>query len=392
MQPIYFDHNATTPVAPEVLAAMLPYFSDHFGNPSSVHAAGAEVADALARARSSVARLIGARSPREIVFTSGGTESIQTALRSALALRPKARQVLSSSLEHAAVLAPLDDLGRHGFEALLVNADSEGSVEIDRILNLLDSDSSRAQIAFVSLMAVNNETGVVTDIEALAQVAAACRTSEIPFHVDAVQRAGKLPIKVADIGCDLLSISSHKIYGPKGCGALWVRPGFKLSPLLLGGPQEGDRRAGTENTAAIVGMGAAAEAAMTYLADEDARRQTKALRDHFENGLLAALPGTRVHGGRSVRVDSVSNLGFEGASGEAIVMLLSEYGLCASTGSACSSGNHGASHVLLGMGLDVERAQGAVRFSLGRTSTQTEVDRALELVPRAVNELRSLAP
>ncbi len=384
---LYLDNNATTPVAPEVVDAMLPFLRGEFGNPSSLHPPGERAADALAHARSAVARLIGARSPQDVTFTSGGTESIYAALSGSLALHPARRRIVTSRVEHAAVLAPIERLEeREGYEVVRLEVDGEGRLDLDSARSAIDGGT-----AFVSLQSVNNETGVVTDPATLAAVGEVAREHGAPFHLDAMQAVGKIPVSVADFPLDLLSASAHKFHGPKGCGALWIRPGLELEPLFVGGPQERDRRAGTENVPAIVGTGRAAELAREHVENEPARRSLGALRDRLERELLERLPDARATGTGALRVPSTSNLTFAGISGEALVMMLGERGLAASSGSACSSGKQGASHVLLAMGIPEDRALGALRLSLSRDTPPDEIGQAIDLVAETVALLRELA-
>jgi cysteine desulfurase len=384
MEPIYLDCNATTPVAPEVLDAMLPWLGARCGNPSSLHARGTEAADAVGAARRSVARLIGARSPREIVFTSGGTESDVAALRSHAALAREERgalRVVATAIEHPAVLETLGQLEREGFEIALARVDRDGRLDLDGFVALLDG----APCAAATAMWVNNETGAIQDVGALG---AACRERGVPFHVDGVQAVGRMPIAVGELPIDTLALSAHKLHGPKGAGALYVRRGIPFRALLFGGSQEGGRRAGTENVPGIAGLGRAAELALASLgsAAEVAR-----LRDRLERGVLEALDGVSVNGARGPRIGNTANLTFAGVSGEALVALLSELGVCASTGAACASGKQAPSHVLLAMGLSPAEASSSLRLSLSRTTTETEVDAALRALVEAVRRLRAVA-
>ena len=381
---VYLDNNATSALAPQVLEAMLPWLSGRCGNPSSLHPAGTAAADAVARARRSVARLIGARSPREVVFTSGGTESDVAALRSAAQRARRAGgplRLVGTRIEHAAVLETLKRLEAEGFEVALADCDGQGRVDVAHFERLLDA----GPCALATAMWANNETGVVQDVAALG---AAARARAVPFHVDGVQAVGKLGVDVAALPIDTLALSAHKLHGPKGVGALYVRRGFEFEPLVTGGPQEGERRAGTENVPGVVGLGRAAELALERLARVG---ELAALRDRLEAGLVAALPGVRVHGAGAERLPNTTNLAFEGVSGEALVTLLGEQGLCASTGSACASGKQAASHVLLAMGCDLAETSASLRLSLGFDTPPADVAAALELVPRAVARLRALA-
>ena len=384
MQPIYLDNNATSAVAPEVLEAMLPWLGARCGNPSSLHRLGSDAADALAAARRHVARLIGARSPREILFTSGGTEADVAALHSGARQGRASRgalRLVGTAIEHAAVLATLERLESEGFEVCLARCDDQGRVDVEHFVELLDGAPS----ALATCMWVNNETGVIQDVARLGQ---ACRERGVLFHVDGVQAAGKLPMAVAELPIDSLALSSHKLHGPKGAGALYVRRGVPFEPLLTGGPQEGERRAGTENVPGIVGLGRAAELALAQL---EHTGELARLRDRLESRALAAIPGTRLHGARAERVANTTHLAFEGLSGEALVTLLSELGLCASTGSACASGKQAPSHVLLAMGCDLPETSSSLRLSLSRQTTQAEIEAAGDLLEQAVGRLRALA-
>jgi cysteine desulfurase len=380
---VYLDNNATSVLAPEVLEAMLPWLRGRCGNPSSLHRAGTDAADAVARARRAVARLIGARSPREIVFTSGGSEADVAALRSAarLAAQRGARRVVGTRIEHAAVLETLRALEREGFELALADCDGQGRIDAAHFERLLDE----APCALATAMWANNETGVLQDV---ARLGAAARARGVPFHVDAVQAAGKLAVDVSALALDTLALSAHKFHGPKGVGALYVRRGAPFAPLVTGGPQEDGRRAGTENVPGIVGLGLAAELALERLGRA---AEIAALRDRLEAGLCAALPGVRVHGAGAPRLPNTTNLAFEGISGEALVTLLSELGLCASTGSACASGKQAASHVLQAMGCDLVETSSSLRLSLGQDTTPQDIEAALERIPEAVRRLRALA-
>ncbi len=386
--PPYFDSNATTALAPEVVEALLPFLREGFGNPSSLHPAGTHAGAAVARARSSVGRLLGARSPSEVMFTSGGTESIHAAIWSAVRASPGRRRLVTSAVEHAAVLAPLERLeARDGYEVVRAGVDADGHLDTRAVLDAIDE-----RCALVTLQWVNNETGVVTPTEDLAAIGRECRQNGASFHVDAMQAAGKIPMRVRELEADFVSISAHKFHGPKGSGALWIRPEAAFEPFYVGGPQEHDRRAGTENVPAIVGAGRAAELALAHVEDANARRELALLRDRLERALLERIPAASVNGAGAPRVPSTSSLVFDGVSGEALVMLLGERGLEASSGSACSSGKHGASRVLLAMGVQNERALGALRLSLSRYTRADEVEQALEIVPEAVSILRTIAP
>jgi len=378
---LYFDNNATTAPAREVLEALWPCFTERFGNPSSLHSAGEEAAQAVAAGRAALARLVGAGSPARLCFTSGATESNVTALRSALRAQPGRRRVLASAVEHPAVLEPLAAARSEGCELVTIGVDGEGRLDLDALHAELDE-----RTALVSVMAVNNETGVV---HALAPVAAAARAAGALLHVDAVQAAGKLPFSCEALGADFVAFSAHKLHGPKGVGALYVRRGVELEPLLRGGPQEHERRGGTENVPGIVGFGKAAALAKDWL-DRGGPEQLAALRDRLERGLERAVEGMHVHGRGAPRVCNTANLRFEGISGEALVALCSDEGLCVSTGAACSASRHRPSHVLLAMGLTPAEASSSVRLSLSRYTTEAEVDRAAEILSGAVRRLRAL--
>ena len=381
MEPIYLDCNATTSVATEVLEAMLPWLGARCGNPSSLHLRGSEAADAVGAARRSVARLVGARSASEIVFTSGGTESDVAALFSHARNARAARRIVATAVEHPAVLESLARLAEERFEIALAPVDAEGRLDVERFVALLDE----APCALATAMWANNETGVLNDV---ARLGLACRERGVPLHVDAVQAAGRLPLRVAQLPVDSLALSAHKLHGPKGIGALYLRRGVPFRPLVVGGGQEEGRRGGTENVPAIVGFGRACELALAGL---DRAADIARLRDRLESGALEALLGVNVNGGGAPRLSNTTNLRFEGLSGEALVTLLSALGVCASTGAACSSGKRAPSHVLLAMGLDPAAASSSVRFSLSRETRAAEVETALVRLIEAVVRLRALS-
>jgi cysteine desulfurase len=374
----YLDNNATTPLLPEALAAMLPYFGERFGNPGSLHQAGQRTRLARDAARAQVARLIGARTD-EIVFTSGGTESDNLALRGVLA---PGDHVITSAVEHRAVLATCRRLEALGVDVTIVRVDAAGRVDPDEVRAAL-----RPATRLVSVMMANNETGVLQPVEEIGRIAA---EAEVWFHTDAVQAAGKVPVDVAQLGCHLLSLSGHKLHGPQGIGALYLRAGTPLRPLLCGGGQEGGRRAGTENIPCMVGLGAAAEHARGWLAAGGAAA-TAALRDRLESTLVGSLSRVRINGA-GPRVPTTTNLSFEGIAGSALLVALDLMGVCASTGAACSAGSSEPPYVLRAMGLARDRAGAAVRFSLGQHTTSDEIDWALACVPDAVARLRALSP
>jgi cysteine desulfurase len=379
---LYFDNNATTAAAPEVLAAMWPFHAEHYGNPSSLHSLGDESSRALSTARAALARLIGAGSPARLVFTSGATEANATALASALANCGARRRILTTAVEHPAVLEPLAHARERGFEVVVVGVDGDGRIDRERWRTELDE-----RTALVSVMAANNETGVIHAVEELV---ADARRVGASTHVDAVQACGKLPLDCERLGADFVAVSAHKLHGPKGVGALYVRRGVELVPFLRGGPQEDERRGGTENVPAIVGFGKAAALAREWLAGEGPLRLA-ALRDRLEAALLGALSEVAIHGRGAPRLANTTNLRVEGVSGEALVMLASDEGLCASTGAACSASRHRPSHVLLAMGLSPAQASSSVRLSLSRYTTEAEVDAAAEVLVRAARRLRAVA-
>ena len=378
---VYFDYNATTPVSAEVAEAVARATRDLFGNPSSVHHHGQQAKAALDEARTAVAQLIGAEPP-EVVFTSGGTEADNFAIRGlAEAVEGTGRKhLIASGIEHEAVLNTLKALGRRGWTTTLIPVDSSGIVEPAALEAALTDDT-----ALVSVMHANNEIGTVQPIAALAALAHARGAL---FHTDAVQSAGKIPIDIKALGVDLLAISAHKFNGPKGVGALWIRRGTRLLPILTGGKHERNRRAGTENVPGIVGMGVAAAAARQKLPSEAGR--LAALRDRPEAGVLERVPGTAVNGDRARRVPNTTNISFEGVDAESLLIALDLEGFEVSTGSACSSGTLEPSHVLRAMGLPPSRAQNALRFSLGTSNTRAEIDRLLDVLPAIVERARQL--
>jgi cysteine desulfurase len=378
MQRVYFDNNATTPVLPEVFEAMQPYFGERFGNASSIHHHGQETRAAVERARESVAELLGCR-PFEIVFTSGGTESDNLAV---FGLAQAGDHIITSTIEHHAVLNAAKHLEEKGCEVTYVPVDGRGLVDPDDVKRAL-----RPNTKLVTIMLANNETGVVQPVEEIGKVAA---EADIYFHTDAVQAAGKIPIDVNKVGCDLLTISGHKLHAPQGVGALYVRKGTPLEPILYGGRHERSRRAGTENVPGIVGLGKAAEVASAALARGDDKKMA-AMRDRLERELLQ-IEAAGVNGEDAPRVPNTSNIYFDGIEGESLVIALDLKGLAVSTGAACSSGAIEPSHVLIAMGLRPERARASIRFSLGKQNSEEEVEFALSIVPQTVARLRELSP
>jgi cysteine desulfurase len=382
MKRIYFDHNATTPVDPDVVAAMLPFFGECYGNASSIHTFGQQARAAVERAREQVAGLIGAR-PAEIVFTSGGTEADNLAVFGVVrASRRERRHVITTAIEHPAVLEACRALEGEGVDVTYVPVSADGVVDPDAVRQAL-----RPETVLISVMLANNELGTLQPVEEIARLAA---EADVGMHTDAVQAVGKVPVDVNRLGVDLLTLSGHKLYGPKGVGALYVRGGTRLQPILYGGHHERDRRAGTENVPGIVGLGKAAELARLRLGEESARLQ--ALRDRFEQAVLERIPETRVNGRSAPRVPGTTNITFSYVEGESLVIALDLKGLACSTGAACSSGAVEPSHVLTAIGLPREQARASLRFSLGRTNTEDEVDAAVELLAEAVERLRELSP
>jgi len=382
MKRIYFDHNATTPVAPEVLAAMLPYLKEEFGNASSIHAFGQNARGAVERARSSVAALLGARAA-DIMFTSGGTESNNHAIFGAVAAAPgKAKHVITSAIEHFAVLDTCKALAKSGVELTILPVDREGLVNPEHVRGAI-----RSETVLITLMLANNEIGTIEPIEEIGKIAA---EKGIAFHTDAVQAAGKIPVDVEKLGVNLLSISAHKFCGPKGVGALYIRKGTQLDPLLYGGHSERDRRPGTEDVAAIAGMGKAAELARIGMREENER--IRGLRDRLERGLLERVPHSWVNGGRAPRVPNTSNMTFPFIEGEAMVIALDLKGIACSTGAACSSGAVEPSHVLVALGLAPEDARATLRLSLGHQTTEDEIEFAFKTIPPVIERLRQLSP
>ena len=377
MRRVYFDNSATTPILPEVLAAMQPYFAEQFGNASSIHHHGQETRAAVERARASVAALLSCRAP-EIVFTSGGTEADNLALFGTV---NAGDHVVTSTIEHHAVLNSCKHLEDEGCELTYVPVDGSGRVDPDDVRRAL-----RPNTRLISVMMANNETGVLQPVEEIGRIAA---EADLYFHTDAVQAAGKLPIDVEKIGCDLLTISGHKIHAPQGVGALYVRKGARFTPIAFGGHHERDRRPGTENVPGIAGFGGAAELAAARLSSDS--ETIGALRDRLENAVLDGIPGAGVNGSRWNRVPNTSNLYFDGIDGEALTIALDLRGFAVSTGAACSSGAIAPSHVLTAIGLDADRARASMRFSLGRANTAEQVDALVKALTASVQHLRRIS-
>lgn len=381
MKTVYLDNNATTAVAPEVVDAMTPVLRDHYGNPSSMYGLARTTAYQLKEARAKVAALIGA-APGEIVFTSCGTESDATAIWSALRSRPDRRHVVTTAVEHSAIKNLAEHLGQNGYRVTFVPVDEAGRLDLDHLRDHLSDDT-----AVVSVMWANNETGVLFPVEEIARI---CRERGILFHTDAVQAVGKIPIDLSDGAIDMLSLSGHKLHAPKGVGALYVRKGTPFQPFLIGGHQEAGRRAGTENVASIVGLGRAAQLAREWMADENGR--VRELRDRLEAALLERIPQSRVNGDRDNRLPNTTNIAFDYVEGESILLLLDEAGICASSGSACTTGSLEPSHVLRAMKVPHESAHGSVRLSLSIHNTAEEIDYVIETLPPIVERLRQMSP
>ncbi len=382
MEPIYLDNNATTRVDPAVVEAMLPFFTEHFGNASSIHAFGSQVGKALKKAREQVQGLLGAEHDSEIIFTSCGTESDSTAILSALKAQPERNTVITTVVEHPAILSLCEWLEKEGYVVHKLKVDKKGRLDLDEYKSLLHD-----RVAIVSAMWANNETGTLFPVETMAELAA---ERGIMFHTDAVQAVGKLPIDLKSTKIDLLSLSGHKLHAPKGIGVLYLRRGCRFRPLLRGGHQERGRRAGTENSASIVGLGVACELARQHMQTE--QHVVRHLRDKLEMGLLGQISHCFATGDTANRLPNTCNIAFEYIEGEAILLLLNKLGIAASSGSACTSGSLEPSHVMRAMGIPYTAAHGTIRFSLSRYNTEPEVDRVIAAVPPIIAQLRKLSP
>jgi cysteine desulfurase len=380
MDVIYLDNNATTRPAPEVVDAMLPFLREQYGNASSIHRLGQFARRATDIARGQIASLVGCQES-ELLFTAGGTEAINTAIRSLLASRGPRKKIVTSVVEHSATRELCARLAEDGAQIVEIPVDTLGRLDLAALEAAVDDDT-----ALVTVMWANNETGVIFPI---SEISAICRARKVPFHCDATQAVGKLPISARESGVDAMSFASHKFHGPKGVGALFYRKGLRLTPLLIGGPQERARRGGTENVPGIVGMGKAAEIAAIHLPEVP---KIALMRDRLERSLIDLLDDTVIHGDPTYRLANTSNLGFPRVSADAILIGLAERGLCASAGAACSSGSLEPSHVLKAMHVDRKGAHGAIRFSLSRYTTDEEVDAALDIVPEVINKLRQVMP
>lgn len=380
---IYLDHNATTRPRPEVVEAMLPHLRGHYGNASSIYQLGQEERKAIDIARQQMADLIGVKNPDEIVFTSGGSESINWAIKGvAFANREKGRHIVTTTLEHSAVMKSCKYLESTGWQVAYVGADGRGRVDPAHIREAITKET-----VLVSIMQANNEIGTLEPVEEIAKV---CHEKGVPLHVDAVQTVGKIPVLVESLDCDLLSIGAHKFYGPKGVGALYVRPGIRMHALIHGGSHELNRRAGTENVAGIAGMGMAAELALKDMKHDE--KHVRHLRDKLEKGVLHHVECSRLNGDPDHRMFNTSNMSIEAVEGEGLIIGLDMQGICVSSGSACSSGQAEPSHVLKAIGLPIELAKGSVRFSLGRENTDEEIEKVLEVFPKVIERLRGLSP
>lgn len=381
MKEVYLDNNATTKVDEAVFAEMQPYFCNLYGNPSSMHFFGGQVQKKVDEARNRVAMLIGA-SPEEIIFTACGTESNNTAIRSALEIFPEKRHIITTRVEHPAVLTMCRNLGKRGYRVTELNVDSEGRLDLDELQKTIDEDT-----AIVSVMHANNETGVMFPVEEIGPIV---KGKGALFHTDAVQAVGKVPLNMAASTVDMLSLSGHKLHAPKGIGVLYLRKGVPFRPFLVGGHQERNRRAGTENTASIIALGKACEIAALYMDDENTR--VRSMRDRLEKELLSLIPNGRINGGKAERLPNTASIAFEFVEGEAILLLLSEHGICASSGSACTSGSLEPSHVLRAMGVPFTCAHGSIRFSLSRYTTDAEIDLVIRELPPIISRLREMSP
>ncbi len=381
MKTIYFDNNATTKMAQEVFEEIKPLFCELYGNPSSMHTFGGQISRRINKAREQVASLLGCE-PSEIIFTSCGTESDNTAIEGTLAAYPDKRKIITTRVEHPAVLAVCREQENNGYTVVELGVDNKGRLDLAQLEKEINDDT-----ALVTVMYANNETGVIFPIDEIAELAAG---RGVVFHTDAVQAVGKIPLNLSNSNINLLSISGHKLHGPKGVGVLYVRKGTRLSPFMLGGHQEAGRRAGTENVPGIVGLGKACEMAVKNIVQENER--VRNLRDKLESVILRSCPDSRLNGNKENRLPNTTNISFEFIEGEAILLLLDKFGICASSGSACTSGSLEPSHVLRAMGVPFTAAHGSVRFSLSRYNSEEEVDYTIKKMPEIVNKLRKMSP
>src|SRR5437899_3672037 len=377
---IYLDNNATTPLDPAVIEEMLPFLTEFYGNPSSGYAFAAKARKAIDLARERLAALLGCE-PSEIVFTSGGTESNNAVIHSALQVDPRGKHIVTSAVEHSAVLRHCQDLEKQGCFVTFLGVDRDGNVDLAEL-----EAEIRPETALVSMMWANNETGVLFPVEKIAEI---CRRKSVLFHTDAVQATGKIPMRLRNTAINFLSLSAHKFHGPKGVGALYVNRRTRFSPLIAGGGQENGRRGGTENVASIVGLGKAAELAAKYLADGKCSIQS--MRDRFEKAVLETVSGASVNGAGAPRISNTSSLSFEGIESSAALLLLDRHGICCSASSACRTGSQEASHVLRAMNPNGDGARRSLRFSFGRFNTDAQIDRAIGIVPKVIEKLRATA-
>ncbi len=377
MRTVYLDNNATTPVVPAVFEAMRPFYLEHYGNPSSAHRLGDAPASAIRDGRARVAGLLGC-TDTEIVFTSCGTESNNVAIRGVIESQKDKRHLITTAVEHSAVLNPMKRLASLGYEVTFLGVDRDGQLDLDEL-----RDAIRDDTAFVSVMFANNETGVIFPIDRIAEIV---HERGVPLHVDAVQAVGKVPIDLKSLGVDLVSLSAHKLHGPKGVGALAIRKGTRWAPVFLGGGQERGRRPGTENVAGIAALGAACDFVESHLAHY--HTETRRLRDHFESELLGRIPDSFVNGLKAERLPNTMSMGFAAVDGHALLVLLDEVGICVSAGSACKSGAGLPSHVLAAMGLSPDESASCLRFSLSALTTEDEIAYCIDQIPRIVERMR----
>lgn len=381
MKTIYFDNNATTKVAEEVLREMTPMFSQLYGNPSSMHTFGGQIGSRIRQAREQIASLLGCE-PSEIIFTSGGTESDNAAIKGTLTARSNKHKIITSRVEHPAVLEVCREMENHGYTVVEIGVDKRGKLDMAQLEEEIDDET-----ALVTIMYANNETGVIFPIEKIAEMAS---EKGAVFHTDAVQAIGKIPIDLSKSNIDLLSLSGHKLHAPKGVGVLYVRKGTRLSPFMLGGHQEAGRRAGTENVPGIVGLSIACQLAANNIEEEN--NKVRLLRDKLETAILKKCPDSQLNGDKNSRLPNTTNISFEYIEGEAILLMLDKFGICASSGSACTSGSLEPSHILRAMGIPFTAAHGSIRFSLSRYNTEEDVDYTIDKIPAIVNKLRQLSP
>ena len=375
---VYLDNNATTPLDPMVIEEMQPFLNKYYGNPSSGYAFAARARKAVDLARERLAALLGC-APSEIVFTSGGTESNNAVIHSALQFEPHGKHVVTSAVEHSAVLRPCQDLEEHGCGVTFLGVDRQGNVDLAELEGAI-----RPETALVSMMWANNETGVLFPVQKIAEL---CRRKGVLFHTDAVQAVGKIPIRLRETAINFLSLSAHKFHGPKGVGALYVNGRTRFNSLIAGGGQENGHRGGTENVASIAGLGKAAELALRYVAE--GKENVRSMRDRFEKAILKSVSGASVNGAGALRIPNTSSLSFEGIESSNALLLLDRHGICCSAGSACRTGSHEASHVLHAMNPNGDGARRSLRFSFGRFNTEAEIDRAIEIVPKVIEKLRA---